>query len=64
MYIGLHRQKQAGKTYTSVLHCESFRDSEKGGAPRSRVLINLGPSINHPRTEYLMTRTDSSNLAP
>jgi hypothetical protein len=43
MYIRLHKQKQAGKTYTSVLLCESFRDSEKGGAPRSRVLINLGP---------------------
>ena len=43
MFIRLHKQKQAGKTYTSVLLCESFRDPEKGGAPRNRVLINLGP---------------------
>src|SRR5689334_9379196 len=43
MFIRLHKQKQGGKTYTSVLLCESFRDPEKGGAPRSRVLINLGP---------------------
>jgi transposase len=43
MYIRLHKQKQADKTYTSVLLCESFRDPDKGGAPRSRVIINLGP---------------------
>ena len=43
MFIRLHKQKQAGKTYTSVLLCESYRDSDKGGAPRNRVVINLGP---------------------
>lgn len=43
MFIRLHKQKQAGKIYTSVLLCESYRDAEKGGSPRNRVLINLGP---------------------
>lgn len=42
MFIRLHKQKQGNKTYTSVLLCESYRDPEKGGAPRNRVLINLG----------------------
>lgn len=43
MFIRLHRQKQRGKVYTSVQICESFRDPEKGGAPRNRVVANLGP---------------------
>ena len=43
MFIRLHKQQQAGKTYTSVLLCESYRDSDKGGSPRNRVIINLGP---------------------
>lgn len=43
MFVRLHKQKQAGKTYTSVLLCESYRDPEKGGSPRNRVIINLGP---------------------
>lgn len=43
MFIRLHKQKQAGKTYTSVLLCESYRDPVKGGSPRNRVVINLGP---------------------
>jgi transposase len=42
MFIRLHKQKQGNKSYTSVLLCESYRDPEKGGAPRNRVLINLG----------------------
>lgn len=42
MFIRLHKQKQGNKVYTSVLLCESYQDSEKGGAPRNRVLINLG----------------------
>jgi transposase len=42
MFIRLHKQKQGNKIYTSVLLCESYRDPEKGGAPRNRVLINLG----------------------
>jgi transposase len=43
MFVRLHKQKQAGKTYTSVLLCESYRDPEKGGSPRNRVIVNLGP---------------------
>jgi len=43
MFVRLHKQKRAGKIYTSVLLCESYRDPEKGGSPRNRVLINLGP---------------------
>lgn len=42
MFVRLHKQKQAGKTYTSVLLCESYRDPEKGGSPRNRVIVNLG----------------------
>ena len=43
MFMRLHRQKQRGKVYTSVQICESYRDTKKGGAPRSRVVANLGP---------------------
>ena len=43
MYVRLHRQKQRGKTYTSVQVCESYRDPDRGNAPRNRVLVNLGP---------------------
>jgi len=42
MFIRLHKQKQGNKTYTSVLLCESYRDPGKGGAPRNRVVVNLG----------------------
>jgi transposase len=43
MYVRLHRQKQRGKVYTSVQVCESYRDPERGNAPRNRVLVNFGP---------------------
>ena len=43
MFIRLHRQTQRGKVYTSVQLCESYRDPERGGAPRNRVVVNLGP---------------------
>lgn len=43
MFIQIHRQEQHGKVYASVKICESYRDPEKGGAPRNRVLFNLGP---------------------
>lgn len=44
MFVRLHRQKQRGKTYTSVQICESYRDPKKGNSPRNRVLLNLGPA--------------------
>jgi transposase len=43
MYVRLHRQRHGGKEYTSVHLCESYRDPEKGGKPRNRVIANLGP---------------------
>jgi len=43
MYVRLHRQRHGGREYTSVHLCESFRDPGKGGKPRNRVIVNLGP---------------------
>jgi transposase len=43
MYVRIHKQKQRGKGYASLQLCESYRDPAKGNAPRSRVLLNLGP---------------------
>ncbi len=43
MYVRLHRQRHGGRQYTSVHLCESYRDPEKGGKPRNRVIVNLGP---------------------
>lgn len=43
MFVRLHRQRHAGRVYTSVHLCESYRDPDKGGKPRSRVVYNLGP---------------------
>src|SRR4030066_336073 len=43
MFVRLHRQRHAGREYTSVHLCESSRDPKKGGKPRSRVVYNLGP---------------------
>ena len=43
MFVRLHRQRHGGREYTSVHLCESYRDPEKGGKPRSHVITNLGP---------------------
>jgi len=43
MFVRLHRQRQRGRVYTSVQICESYRDPARGGAPRNRVIVNLGP---------------------
>ena len=43
MFVRLHRQRHGGREYTSVHLCESYRDPEKGGKPRNRVIANLGP---------------------
>ena len=43
MFVRLHRQRHKGREYTSVHLCESYRDPDKGGKPRSRVVYNLGP---------------------
>jgi len=43
MFVRVHRQKQGGKVYSSVQLCESYRDPAQGGAPRNRVIVNLGP---------------------
>jgi hypothetical protein len=43
MFVRLHRQRHKGREYTSVHLCESYRDPQKGGVPRNRVVYNLGP---------------------
>src|SRR3990172_5432102 len=43
MFVRLHRQRHKGREYTSVHLCESYRDPDKGGKARSRVVYNLGP---------------------
>lgn len=53
MFIRLHRQKQRGKVYTSVQLCESYRDPARGGAPRNRVIVNLG-SLDKLGTEAVL----------
>ena len=42
MYVRVVTSKQGKKTYRSVQLVESYRDAEKGGAPRTRVLLHLG----------------------
>lgn len=42
MYVRVVTSRQSGKTYRSVQLVESFRDMEKGGKPRTRVLLHLG----------------------
>jgi hypothetical protein len=42
MYIRIARQRQGKKEYRSLQIAESFRDPEKGGAPRTRILAHLG----------------------
>lgn len=42
MYARVVTSRQADKTYRSVQIVESFRDPDKGGKPRTRVLLHLG----------------------
>ena len=42
MYVRVVTSRQGEKTYRSVQLVESFRDIEKGGKPRTRVLLHLG----------------------
>ncbi len=42
MYVRVVTSKQGERTYRSVQLVESFRDAEKGGKPRTRVLLHLG----------------------
>jgi len=42
MFIRIARQRRGDKEYKSLQIAESYRDSEKGGAPRTRVLAHLG----------------------
>jgi transposase len=42
MYVRVVTSRQGEKTYRSVQLVESFRDMEKGGKPRTRVLLHLG----------------------
>lgn len=42
MFIRIARQRRGDKEYKSLQIAESFRDPEKDGAPRTRVLAHLG----------------------
>ncbi len=42
MFIRIARQRRGEKEYKSLQIAESYRDSGKGGAPRTRVLAHLG----------------------
>jgi hypothetical protein len=46
MFIRIARQRQGNKEYRSLQIAESFRDPEKGGAPRTRILAHLGTLEN------------------
>src|SRR4030067_3007842 len=42
MFIRIARQRRGDKEYKALQIAESYRESEKGGAPRTRVLAHLG----------------------
>src|SRR4030067_3055984 len=46
MFIRIARQRQGKKEYRSLQIAESFRDPDKGGAPRTRILAHLGTLQN------------------
>ena len=46
MYIRIARQRQGKKEYRSLQIAESYRDLDKGGAPRTRILAHLGTLEN------------------
>src|SRR4030066_2601467 len=46
MFIRIARQRQGKKEYRSLQIAESFRDPDKGGAPRTRILAPLGKLEN------------------
>lgn len=46
MFIRIARQRQGKKQYRSLQIAESFRDPDKGGSPRTRILAHLGTLEN------------------
>jgi len=46
MYIRIARQRQGTREYRSLQIAESYRDADKGGAPRTRILAHLGTLEN------------------
>src|SRR3989304_1310527 len=57
MFIRIARQRRGDKEYKSLQIAESFRDPEKNGAPRTRVLAHLGTleSLGEKQIEKLIT---------
>jgi transposase len=57
MFIRIARQRQGNKEYRSLQIAESFRDPEKGGAPRTRILAHLGTleNLGEKQVEKLIT---------
>jgi transposase len=46
MFIRIARQRQGKREYRSLQIAESYRDPEKGGTPRTRILAHLGTLEN------------------
>ncbi len=46
MFIRIARQRQGNREYRSLQIAESYRDPDKGGAPRTRILAHLGTLEN------------------
>jgi transposase len=46
MFVRIARQRQGNREYRSLQIAESFRDPDKGGAPRTRILAHLGTLEN------------------
>jgi transposase len=46
MFIRIARQRQGQREYRSLQIAESYRDPDKGGAPRTRILAHLGTLEN------------------
>lgn len=56
MYVRIAKQKRGDKVYRHLQIAESFRDPEKGGSPRTRILAHLGTieSLGEDQVERLI----------
>jgi transposase len=56
MFIRIAKQKRGDKVYRHLQIAESFRDPEKGGSPRTRILAHLGTieSLGEDQVERLI----------
>lgn len=56
MFVRIAKQKRGDKAYRHLQIAESFRDPEKGGSPRTRILAHLGTieSLGEDQVERLI----------